>query len=73
VDIKKQTGMNTTDQQKLIRAGYILIRPDDQPNPRIKIKDSQSFEWRTLEKFDSKAARDRKLKWLLTAEKTIQD
>jgi hypothetical protein len=65
--------MNATDQQKLIKAGYTLIRQDDNPCPRIKIKDGQSYEWRTLEKFDSKAARDRKLKWLLTSEKTIQD
>jgi len=66
--------MNTTDQQKVIRAGFILVRPDDQPSPRIKVKDGNGCEWRTLKKFDTKAARDRELKNLLTAsDLVIQD
>jgi hypothetical protein len=65
--------MNTTDQQKVIRAGFILIRPDDQPSPRIKVKDERGHEWRTMEKFETKAARDRKLHRLLESEIIIQD
>lgn len=65
--------MNTTDQQKIIKAGFILVRPDDQPSPRIKVKDKQSYEWRTMKKFDTKAARDRELKKLLELDLVIQD
>jgi hypothetical protein len=65
--------MNAKDQHKLIMAGYILIRPDDQPSPRIKVKDSQSIEWRTMKKFDTKADRNREMKRLLELNLVIQD
>jgi hypothetical protein len=65
--------MNTTDQQKVIKAGFVLVRPDDQPSPRIKVKDDHSSEWRTMERFETKAARDRKLKRLLESNIIIQD
>jgi thymidylate synthase (FAD) len=65
--------MNATDQQKLIKAGFVLVRPDDHPSPRIKVKDDQSSEWRTMERFDSKATRDRELKRLLKSNLIIQD
>lgn len=65
--------MNLKDQNKLIKAGFMLVRPDDQPSPRIKIKDGKSTEWRTLSNFPSKAARDKKLKELLEIDKVIQD
>lgn len=66
--------MNTRDQQKVINAGFILVRPDDQPSPRIKVKDGKSSEWRTLNKpFPTKAARDRELDQLLKLDTVIQD
>jgi hypothetical protein len=65
--------MNATDQQKVIRAGFVLIRLDDQPSPRIKVKDDHGSEWRTMEKFETKAARDRKLERLLESEIILQD
>ncbi|KAA6315748.1 hypothetical protein EZS27_033841 [termite gut metagenome] len=65
--------MNARDQQKVIRAGFILIRPDDLPSPRIKVKDGKSCEWRTMTKFETKAARDREMKRLLELELIVQD
>lgn len=65
--------MNLNDQNKVIKAGFMIVRPDDQPSPRIKIKDGKSTEWRTLSKFPTKVARDKKLKELLEIDKVIQD
>lgn len=66
--------MNGNDQKKLIIAGFTIIRADDHPTPRIKIKDKKSYEWRTLEsEFLSKAARDRKMSELLKLSTVIQD
>lgn len=66
--------MNLRDQKKLFKAGFVLVRPDDQPSPRIKIKDGKSSEWRTLNKpFPTKADRDRELNQLLTLDTVIQD
>ena len=49
--------MNLRDQEKVIKAGFIIVRSDDQPSPRIKVKDGKSSEWRTLNKpFPTKAA-----------------
>ncbi len=66
--------MNSTDQQKLIIAGYTLLRRDDTPAPRIKIRSALNFEWQTFEKnFASKAARDRRMNELLKLSTTIED
>lgn len=63
--------MDQTSQMKVMAAGFRLLRIDDQPSLRIKVKESGK-DWRTLEKFDTKAARERKFKELLTDTKTIQ-
>ena len=66
--------MNLRDQKKLFKSPILVFRPDDQPSPRIKIKDGKSSEWRTLNKpFPTKAARDRELNQLLTLDTVIQD
>lgn len=66
--------MNLRDQEKVIKAGFIIVRSDDQPSPRIKVKDGKSSEWRTLNKpFPTKAARDRELSRLLALDMVIQD
>ena len=66
--------MNGTDQRKLTEAGYIIIRRDDQPTPRIKYKDKEHGEWTTLHKdFKSKADRDRKMSELLKISTIIED
>jgi len=57
--------MDAKSQLKVIEAGFLILRPDDQPSPRIKYKSNERHEWATMEKFESKAARDRRLKELL--------
>ncbi len=65
--------MDQQSQLKVIAAGFSIIRTDDQPSPRIKIKDNEHHEWSTLRKFESKAARDREFKSLLNSEYIIND
>jgi hypothetical protein len=65
--------MDATSQQKVIAAGFTIIRSDDQPNPRIKVKDEHHREWATLEKFETKAARDRRMEELLKSPHVITD
>lgn len=64
--------MGTNDQDKVIKAGFMIIRPDDYPNIRIKYRVGNGA-WKTLEKFDTVAARDRRLKELLKNILTIMD
>lgn len=71
---KNSEAMNVRDQEKVIKAGFILVRSDDHPSPRIKVKDGKSSERRTLNKpFETKAARDRELNRLLALSTVIQD
>ncbi|KAF0198380.1 MAG: Uncharacterized protein FD166_1433 [Bacteroidetes bacterium] len=65
--------MDQSSQMKVMAAGFRILRTDDQPSPRIKVKENGNYEWRTLEKFETKAARDRRFKELLLENKTIQD
>jgi len=66
--------MDATSQQKVIAKGFVILRSDDQPNIRIKFKGPGTSEWKTFEKaFDSKAARDRRMKELLTKPNYIFD
>ena len=66
--------MNNTDHQKLIKAGYTLLRKDDQPTIRIKVKSAITLEWQTFETgFASKAARDRRMAELLKSTTTLED
>ena len=65
--------MESTSMNKLMAAGYTFIRPDDQPNIRIKYRKQGSGDWKTLEKFPTKAARDRRFKELLNEDKIISD
>lgn len=66
--------MDTTSQTKVMAAGFRIIRKDDYPQPRIKVKTNrQRSDWRTLEKFETKAARDRAFKDMLKDSMTISD
>lgn len=65
--------MNINSRNKLIKAGWKIIRKDDYPEPRIKIAAGQNGAWRTLEKYKSKAERDRMFTVLLSADKTIDE
>jgi hypothetical protein len=65
--------MERKSMEKLMQAGYTFIRTDDQPNIRIKYREKGSGDWKTLEKFDTKAARDRKFSQLLDLSLFITD
>jgi hypothetical protein len=69
--------MNATDQQKVVNAGFTIIRKEDfnlNGQMRIKTKGTGSHEWKTLEKgFATKAALDRRMKELLQDPKTVED
>ncbi|MBR3671194.1 MAG: hypothetical protein IKH89_05275 [Bacteroidales bacterium] len=65
---------STGNGKKILAAGLTVIRKDDTPGPRIKqlvLSGSRSLSWKTFEKFDTKAARDRRFKELLQAENVI--
>jgi len=65
--------MDAKSQLKVITAGFIILRCEDQPIPRIKFKSKSTHAWSTLEKFETKAARDRQLKEFLELSLYIQD
>lgn len=66
--------MDTKSQTKVMAAGFRIIRKDDYPQPRIKAKiDGLGPEWKTLEKFNTKAARDRAFDEMLKDLMTISD
>ena len=68
--------MDAKSRDKLLDAGWRILRCDDTPNIRIKAYSygkALNADWRTLEVFQTKAARDRKLKELLEDPKTIMD
>ena len=65
--------MNAKDQAKLLEARYTIIRRDDQPAIRIKYKDYNCREWRTLKKYETKAERDREADAMLESSFFIED
>jgi len=73
LNLTNNEAMDTNSQMKVMAAGFRIIRTDDQPTPRIKVKENGNYEWRTFEKFETKAARDRRFKELMKDEKTIND
>ncbi|MHC1773785.1 MAG: hypothetical protein AB9834_00090 [Lentimicrobium sp.] len=73
VSLNQSKTMDQTSQMKVMKAGFRILRIDDQPSPRIKVKESGNYEWRTLDKFETKAARDRRFKELIQDKRTIQN
>lgn len=65
--------MRIDDQNKLINAGFIIIRKEDYPSPRIKMCTGRNGGWKTYKKFETKAERDRTFALLLTDDKVIAD
>jgi hypothetical protein len=65
--------MTAKDQLKVIKKGFIVIRPDDQPSLRVKFKDRSNHEWTTLGNFKTKAERDKYMNDLLSQPNVIQD
>jgi hypothetical protein len=59
--------------EKLMADGYMFIRRDDHPSPRIKYRKHGSGDWKTLGKFETKAARDREVDRLLDSSMVIMD
>lgn len=65
----------TCDGDKLIEAGFLVIREGDNPSPRIKqlvSRGSGSCSWVTYEKFPTKAARNRRFAQLLKVKNVIK-
>lgn len=58
------------NNEKLVKAGFQIVRSDDNPSPRIKLwkKDSS---WVTISKYTTKAARDRDLEKMLEDDHVI--
>jgi len=67
--------MNATDQAKLCKAGYIILRRMDYPSPHIKIKSKANpHSWKRCgDYYPSKAERDRSMKRLLESNDIIED
>ena len=65
--------MNIQSSGKVIAAGFRIIRCDDSPTIRIKVRAGSSHAWVTLESFPTKAARDRRFKELLKDPKIVED
>ena len=68
--------MDAKSRTKLLDAGWRILRCDDTPNIRIKVYSrgkALNADWRTLEVFPTKAARDRKFRELLEEPQTITD
>lgn len=65
--------MNISDQNKVKAAGFTIIRKDDHPVPRIKFSTGTNGGWATLEKYKTKAERDRAFQSLLDQKYIISD
>ena len=65
--------MDTKSQMKVCNAGFVIIRKDDQPAPRIKYKNIDQIEWKTLEKFERKTYRDKAFDELLENQLFVSD
>lgn len=66
--------MDITSSQKVLAAGFRVIRRADYPSIRIVERSGSNGGWKSLEdNFPSKAARDRRCKELLKDPMTIED
>lgn len=64
--------MTANDQNKLMKAGFMIIRKDDYPSPRIKVCTGSNGGWETHNTYPSKAERDRVFKQMLQDDKIIE-
>lgn len=64
--------MDKKSIEKVMKAGFVIIRKEDTFQPRIKIK-TLEHDWRTLEKFDTKSARNRHFDKLMEEDKYLDD
>lgn len=63
--------MDRKDQDKVLAAGFAIIRKADYPDPRIKTRTER--DWKTFGKYETKSQRDRVYLELLKDAKTISD
>jgi len=65
--------MDSKSRLKVIAAGFIILRADEKPGPRIKCRRKGSKNWETFQNFTDTQARDIRLKQLLELSTCIQD
>ena len=66
--------MNQADQMKIMNAGFTIVRMDDHPTIRIKYKNRDSHEFKTLKgDFRSRAERDWHMQHILKDRLFVQD
>lgn len=65
--------MRIDDQNKLLKAGFHIIRKDDHPSPRIKMCTGQNGGWKTYKKYETKTERDKAFARLLKDDMVIAD
>lgn len=63
--------MDRKDQNKVLAAGFSIIRKGDYPAPHIKARTVR--DWKTIGKYKTKAERDRAFAGLIKDNKTISD
>ncbi|MDR1883710.1 MAG: hypothetical protein LBR26_13140 [Prevotella sp.] len=67
--------MEKNSVEKLLKAGYVFLRADDggwNKERKYRIRYSDCFgTWKVLEKFPTKAARDRRIKELMEEDKYL--
>lgn len=63
--------MHKLDRQKLLDAGYTILRSADIPTPRINVTETSCGAWKCWKKFDTKAQRDRVVQRILNNESKI--
>lgn len=65
--------MDRSSRLKVISAGFIVLRKDDQPTFRIKCQRVGSHNWETWQNFPSPEIRDKRLIELLREPNFIED
>lgn len=65
--------MDQRSQIKVIEAGFSIVRCDDSPNIRIKIRNQQHRNWTTFGQYATIEERDRRFKRLLLNSKFLSD
>lgn len=65
--------MDQKSQDKVLRAGFTIIRKDDVNGARIKQKTQTHNQWHTLQKYETKVSRDRAFEEFMKDDKIIND
>ena len=65
--------MKHADQNKIIEAGFVIVRSADFPSPCIKMRDKVEQGFRIFETFNSRIQRNHRLQDMLKDKKTVDD